>query len=231
MANVVSLVDGFNVYHALDQRSRHGGHPYREFKWINYWRLSQCFVPLADTMDQVRWFTAESPLSGREGNLRRGRHRRLRRANEAQGVQVVDGYFRPVTRSCKLIVPPGFIKYETHEEKRTDVAIAVALVSLAHQQAYDKAVLITADSDMIPAIEEAKAVHPRGAIINVVPIERRARALYNYVDQQIRMRTRHLKASRLPLQVTLDTGRTIRCPRMWEYEAVAPPESGAEPSP
>jgi uncharacterized LabA/DUF88 family protein len=223
MAKVVSLVDGFNVYHALDQRSRHGGYPYKEFKWINYWRLSQCFVPQKDVMDQVRWFTAESPLPGREGDLRRGRHRRLQRANEAQGVQVVDGYFRPVTRSRKLIVPPGFIKYETHEEKRTDVAIAVALVSLAHQKAYDKAVLITADSDMIPAVEEAKAVHPGGEIVNVVPIERRARALYNCVDQQIRMRTKHLRASRLPLRIALDTSRTIRCPREWEYDAEAPP--------
>jgi len=166
-------------------------------------------------MIQVSWFTAESPIAGRKGELKRGRHRRLRRANELRGVQVVDGYFRPVTRQCRLIIPRDFVKFETYEEKRTDVAIAVALVSLAHQRAYQKAVLITGDSDLIPAVQEAEAVHPGGTVINVVPIERRAVALGNYVDQQIRMGTRHLKNSLLPQQVVGPAGRPIRCPRPW----------------
>ena len=216
MADVVALVDGFNVYHALDQRSSHGGFPYRQYKWIDYWRLCECFVPKTDRIVLVQWFTAESPLQGREGKLRRGRHRRLRRANETRGVQVIDGYFRPVTRQTKLWIPRGFVKFEAFEEKRTDVAIAVSLVSLAHQKAYGKAILMTGDSDLIPAIQEAKAVHSSGIIINVVPIERRARALRNYVDQQIRMRVKHLSISKLPLQAPGAAGRMIRCPQAWK---------------
>ena len=107
------------------------------------------------------------------------------------------------------------MKFQTYEEKRTDVAIAVSLVALAYQKAYDKAILISADSDMIPAVQEAKRVHPTGTIINVVPIERRARALRNYVDQQIRMKTKHLANSRTPNRYTHSSGHVIRCPKTW----------------
>lgn len=215
MANVIALIDGFNVYHALAQRSRHGGYPYRTYKWINYWWLAECFVPKTDTVQKVLWFTADSPIDGRKGVLKRSRHLRLRRANEDHGVEIVDGYFRPVTRSCRFLVPKGSVQYQTYEEKRTDVAIAVSLVALAYQKAYDKALLISADSDMIPAVQEAKRVHPTGTIINVVPIERRARALRNYVDQQMRMKTKHLANSRMPNRYTHSSGHVIRCPKAW----------------
>jgi len=50
MADVIALIDGFNVYHALAQRSHHGGYPYRTYKWINYWKLAECFVPKTDNV-------------------------------------------------------------------------------------------------------------------------------------------------------------------------------------
>jgi len=216
MANVVALIDGFNVYHALDCKSRYGGgFRYNRYKWINYWKLAECFVPKIDVMKEVRWFTAETPWKNKEGEMKRNRHRRLRQVNEDHGVIVVEGYFRPVEKTCRLRVPKASIRYQTYEEKRTDVAIAVSLVSLAHRKAYDKVILLTADSDIIPAIQEAKQVHPAGLILNVLPIERRGRALRNYVDQQMTMKVKHLKASRLPSTVTLSAGKQLTCPSSW----------------
>ena len=216
MSDVIALIDGFNMYHALDQRSRFGGYPYRKFKWINYWLLAECFVPHSDVMRSVTWFTAKCPWKGNSGDLKRERHQKLRRANEHYGVEVVVGYFRLVTKKRVLINPRGFIQYDTYEEKRTDVALAVMLVSLAHQRTYDKAVIVTADSDMIPAIEEAKRVHKDGTIINAVPIERRAQALKNYVDQQISMQVKHVETSLLPAIVDTSPGRRVERPIEWK---------------
>ena len=215
MAKVIALVDGFNMYHALDQRGHLGTYPYRRFKWINYRKLAACFVPRADSITSVKWFTAECPWKGRAGEQKRIRHRALIRANRSEDVEVVNGYFRPVTKTQRLILPRGLIQYETYEEKRSDVALAVTLASLALQQAYDKAVLITADSDMIPAVQEAKRAHSGGMIINAVPIERRARALANYVDQQISMRQKHLALSQFPDHLELPTGRALDRPIEW----------------
>ena len=135
--------------------------------------------------------------------------------NEDRGVLLTWGYFRPVTKTCKLDVPRAAIQYDTFEEKRTDVAIAVRLVALAYQKAYDRILLVTGDSDLIPSIEEAKRVHPAGEIVNVVPIERRAEALKNVCDLQMHMKVRHLAASRLPDTVVLKSGVLVHCPPEW----------------
>ena len=215
MANAIALIDGFNMYHALDAKSRHCGYRYHRYKWINYWALAECFVPKSDVVLEVRWFTAEAPWAGASGQGKRNRHRELRIANQEMGVTVVDGYFRPVQKTCRLDVPRALISYGSYEEKRTDVAIAVSIVSLASAKAYDKLVLVTADSDMIPAVEAAKKMHPAGAIINVVPIERRAEALKHYVDAQIRMKEHHLIASVLPNVLQLGNGNIVRRPVSW----------------
>lgn len=216
MAKAVVLIDGFNLYHALDSVSRYGGYRYHLYKWVNYWTLSTCFLPKTDTLSRVLWYTAECPWPGASGDSKRKRWRCLKVANQDQGVEIVAGHFRPVTKSCTLDIPRARIAYKTFEEKRTDVAIAVRLVSLAHMRAYDKLVLITADSDMIPAVMEAKSVHPDGTVVNVVPIERRAQALKQYVDLQISMRLKHLRQSRLPSVLVLANGNTLNCPSAWE---------------
>ena len=46
-------------------------------------------------------------------------------------------------------------KIHTHEEKETDVRIATQIVADAYQNNCDLAIVVSADSDMIPAIELA----------------------------------------------------------------------------
>ena len=45
----------------------------------------------------------------------------------------------------------------THEEKETDVRIATQIVADAYEKNCDIAIIVSADSDMIPAVELAKA--------------------------------------------------------------------------
>jgi len=64
------------------------------------------------------------------------------------------------TKIPKCIAKVGYLKFmgsdangkEIYEEKGTDVNIAVDMVSLALQNAYDEAVLLSADTDYEPAI-------------------------------------------------------------------------------
>jgi uncharacterized LabA/DUF88 family protein len=147
------------------------------------------------------------------------RHARLIAANKAQGVEVVLGRF--LERRVEFDVRPSKLRLSIPrlEEKRTDVNIAIALAGLAYDRAYDRALLITADSDLVPAIDEAKRRHPDGGIIVVPPIERHgmAKALATAAGQQKTMRTQHLQSSRFPDNVTVDsnTGQTVACPSEW----------------
>lgn len=46
----------------------------------------------------------------------------------------------------------------THEEKETDVRIATQIVADAYERNCDIAIVVSADSDMVPAIEIAKGI-------------------------------------------------------------------------
>ena len=50
--------------------------------------------------------------------------------------------------------------YLTHKEKRTDVNIALKLFCDAIDDLYDKALIISADSDLIPAIQAVNKYTP-----------------------------------------------------------------------
>jgi len=54
---------------------------------------------------------------------------------------------------------------EGNSEKGVDVYLATQIVALAYENAYDVAILISGDSDFIPALD---VVHHKGKIVTVV---------------------------------------------------------------
>lgn len=52
MAKVYVLVDGFNLYHALDTNPI-----YHRFKWLSLTKLSKCFILGSDHLEGVEYFT------------------------------------------------------------------------------------------------------------------------------------------------------------------------------
>ena len=208
---IVAFIDGFNLYHALDDNFGTGTKPYGKYKWLNYWELAECFTRPEDRLVGVYYFTAFCPWS----TSKRRRHKKLVKVQKDRGVLVVRGYFRKRDRKCKATggCHKGYIDFE---EKRTDVNIATMMLTLAFQGKYDKALLITADSDLRPAIEAIRALFPHITIINVVPIKRSGKALRNVVHHQLEMKVKHLKASRLPGTVALNGGTKVSCPQKWQ---------------
>ena len=59
--------------------------------------------------------------------------------------------------------------FRTAEEKRTDVNIAVQMVDDAYQNACDQFVLISGDSDLVPAIHTVKRRFPEKQVHVYVP--------------------------------------------------------------
>ena len=97
--------------------------------------------------------------------------------------------------------------------------IAVILVSLAYQKAFDNALLVSADSDLIPAVKAAKKTHPTGRIITVAPVGRRneAQIVANECHAKLVMKKEHLKAALMPERVQLSSGKTVTCPKEWNH--------------
>ncbi len=130
-----AFIDGLNLYHSLPKR----------YKWLDLKRLCQFFLKKSDTLTDIYYFTALAKWN--EGKVKR--HKRYIKALETVGVKVIYGNFKTVTRKCRNCLK----EYKTFEEKETDVNVGLHLLNSAYQNQFDKFLLLTADSDLIPAIK------------------------------------------------------------------------------
>jgi uncharacterized LabA/DUF88 family protein len=71
------------------------------------------------------------------------------------------------------------------------------------------AILISGDSDLVPAIEAIKKTFPDKQIGVVVPIGRRAKELVDICDFHMKMKEKHLRTSQFPDTIYLDDQRKI----------------------
>lgn len=212
MAKTFAFIDGFNIYHALTESDKNNLRPYACYRWLNYRKLVECFLREKDELSSVFYFTAYAAWESTSGDEKRKRHHDFVDIQRDMGVNVVLGRFRPTWKKCMAQCKQ---RYQTFEEKRTDVNIAVTMIKLAMLNQYEKAILFSGDSDIIPAIEAIKETRPQIRITVVAPLGRKAQAISNAAHSVLHMKERHLKESLLPHQVTLKNGIVISCPQGW----------------
>jgi uncharacterized LabA/DUF88 family protein len=109
------------------------------------------------------------------------------------GVIPIFGEFKDKTVQCKARCRE---EYTAREEKQTDINIAVTMLDMAAQ--YDKLILLTADSDQVPALKLIKKLHPNKTLAILPPIGRGSKELKSVSDQSFRMTEENLQACLLP---------------------------------
>jgi len=155
MRRVIAYIDGFNLYHAIDElRKLH-------LKWVDLQKLAQSICGEGETLTQVYFFTAYP--SWKPASL--ARHQEYVTALRHFGVKCVIGHFKNKDQTCKSCGA----KWTRHEEKETDVAIAVQLMADAFTDQFDRALIISADSDMAPALRTIRHHHPRRSLDVIAP--------------------------------------------------------------
>lgn len=159
----IVFVDGFNLYHSLDAKPE-----YHKYKRLNIRGLATSFLTRSHEIVDTYFFTALPTWHPDTGKIER--HRKLVEVYSDMGIKVRWGVFRQTVRECKICQS----SYIAHEEKRTDVNIAVAMLDLAYQGAYDTACLISGDSDLIPGISKVRERFPATSFRLIIPIGRMA---------------------------------------------------------
>jgi uncharacterized LabA/DUF88 family protein len=88
-------------------------------------------------------------------------------------------------------------EFEINVEKQTDINIATAMIDLA--DTYDKLLLLTADSDQVPAIKLLRKLHPNKTVAVIIPIGRGAKELKRACDgNAFKITEEHLAQCQLP---------------------------------
>jgi uncharacterized LabA/DUF88 family protein len=202
MARLVFFFDGFNVYHSLKHVPG-----YNKYKWLDLNTLSRFFITKKDVITKVYYFTAYAtwlPDSMK-------RHKIYVKALEDSGVKVVLGEFKNKDKFCQLCKR----WFRTKEEKQTDVNIASYLFREAFLDRYDKAILVTVDNDLVPAIGLVKKTFPGKEIILLTPIQRYSYSLQRICDFRMKIKEKHLIASQFPDVIPLGDGKELRRPSEW----------------
>jgi uncharacterized LabA/DUF88 family protein len=205
------FVDGFNLYHSLEARPE-----YHKYKWLDIKGLAVSFLTRLHKIVDVFYFTALATWHADKNKV--VRHRRLIDVYRDMDVRVVEGVFREAERFCPLCKRT----YVAHEEKRTDVNIAVAMLDLAYKDTYDVACLVSGDNDLIPAIRCVRENFPLRSFRLIVPIGRSADELKkacggDHFASQISQK--HLAGNQLPdpyVTTQFDAGRMINRPYSWQ---------------
>ena len=203
MARVIVFIDGFNVYHALCEH----GQAWR-CKWIDYWKLAETYVVGDDQLVGACWFTAYQTWGDPE---KVKRHKRLEKVQRDRGVEVVRGRYGPTTEYC----PTCKKEYPGHEEKATDINIALKMFEYSHADRMDKAILISADSDYEPVFHTLRRLFPRKKYGIIVPIGRTGDRVRHAANFQRRMTLDDLQAAKLPNSVQLRDGTILTIPDEW----------------
>lgn len=190
------FIDGFNVYHALDDYKS-----FHKHKWLDYSALAKCFVSANDTITEVFYFTAYAEWIPEK----KARHQLLVKALTMKGVRIVFGKFKHKDKYCRLCHKP----YSTFEEKQTDVNISIKLFQCAYNDTFDTGILVTGDSDIIPAIAAVKESFPAKRIGVVIPIGRSAEEIKNICDFHMKMKEKHLGSSQFPDRIIINAENSI----------------------
>ena len=148
------FVDGFNLYHSIRDLGRN------DLKWLDIVSLSRALagqIRLPDVqppaVQDVYYFSAIAKhLEGRSNQTGSptARHRQYLRAIEHFDAKVMLSTFKRRQR--------GGIVY--HEEKGTDVWLAAKLMDAVLRRECDGAVIVSGDSDFVPAARMARTTAP-----------------------------------------------------------------------
>jgi uncharacterized LabA/DUF88 family protein len=197
----IFFIDGFNLYHSLlDKR-------FNKYKWLDLSSLASKFITKNEVIENIYYFTALTTWSPKKVN----RHKAFIRAQELNNVKIVYGEFKKKDKKCAKCHQV----YSTFEEKQTDVNIAIKLFQLAIQDQYDKAYIISGDSDLIPSIQAVKTTFPHKQIGVLIPIGRSAEQLKYVCDFHMRIKEKHLIGSLLPNEIPLGDNKKLIRPSTW----------------
>ena len=135
-------------------------------------------------------------------------------ALQVRGIKPILGQFKQKDRYC-----PKCASYsKANEEKETDVNIALDLLDLAYQDAYDRALLVSNDSDLAPAIRKVRARFPNKKIsIIAPPLSRQCNELIQAASDKTKIRVQHLQRCLLP-EVVVDASSLAFVNRPREYD-------------
>lgn len=165
LERLVFYIDGFNLYFGLKEKG------WRRYYWLNLQEMCSRLTRPDQQLVLVRYFTSRINQADPAKRIRQNTH--LEALETLPLVQIHYGTYLGTLQTC-LKCGHTFVK---HSEKKSDVNLAVKLLMDAIDDMYDIAVLISADSDLTPAVEALSNYFPKKETLLFFPPNRSSLSL------------------------------------------------------
>jgi uncharacterized LabA/DUF88 family protein len=199
---VAAYVDGFNLYNGL--KDKHG----RKYLWPDLQALAASLLLPDQTLVAVGYFSAR--VRGEASAHRQGIYLDALDAH-CPLVEIREGRFQEKRRTCRRC---GTV-HRSYEEKETDVSIAIALLEDAVLDRYDTAMVISADSDLCPAVRSVRRIAPAKRVIAAFPPHRVSVELGRTAHGSFTVPDSKIRKNLLPEAVPGANGVILTRPKHW----------------
>ncbi len=202
MERVITYVDGFNLYFGLRSRG------WNRYYWLDIRLLAQNLMKPNQRLTLTKYFTAR--IAGPPDKKER-QSAYIEALETLGGFEIFYGKYQLNPRQCSRC---GF-QDEVPNEKMTDVNIAVEILQDAYQDKFDVALLISADSDLVPPVRAVRELFPKKRVVVASPPGRHSVALADSADGSFFIGRAKIARSLLPEEVRKPDGYVLRCPPTW----------------
>lgn len=136
----IVYVDGFNLYYGALRKTA--------YRWLDLAALCRLLLPQDDVL-QIKYFTALVHPRPNDPDQRARQETYLRALATIPNLSVTFGYFLTHEISMLRADGHGYVKVVKTEEKGSDVNIATHLLTDGFRDAYELAVVVSNDSDLL----------------------------------------------------------------------------------
>ena len=212
MNRIVFLVDGFNLYHSVVEASRHLGGA--TTKWLDISSLCSLYLPYISRdakLEQIYYFSAFADHLRAIDPGKVQRHEDFIKCLRTTGI--VDALARFKARDAQC--PRCRWQWKKHEEKETDVGIAVKLFEVFSLDTCDTVVLVTGDTDLAPSVRTAKFWFPHKAVVCIFPYRRKNKELAQLAHKSFNIKPATYCKCQFPDPFPLPDGTSVCKPLSW----------------
>lgn len=205
MVRVIAYVDGFNLYFGL----REAG--YRRYYQLNIRLLAEKLLMFNQELTFTKYFTARVTGDPTKEKRQTTYIEALETLRDFNDFEIYYGHYRKDPYEC----PHCKCVYDVPHEKMTDVNIATQMLIDAFNNKFDKALLISADSDLVPLIEAVREKYPEKSVVVAFPPERYSADLEKVANACLHINRAKLAQSRFLDKVKKADGFVLERPQEW----------------
>ncbi len=201
LIKVITYIDGFNLYHGICDKG------WRRYLWLDIYALSNNLLQFNQELVKVKYFTADithnPPKQVRQSTY-------LDALSTLNFVEIIKGRFLKVPFECHLCNKNGLV----HKEKMTDVNIAIEMLLDAQGDKFDTAILVSADTDLVPIVKYV--VQTLGKRVTVAfPPERWSDHLKDTAQRHYPIGRDKFAKSQLPTKIKVSRDHFLERPPEW----------------